>query len=80
MRLHKKPKPVGACSVCRALTDQYMDLNHRCSKTVHGRRCYGTYKSAITFLWDQCDTCEATGKVGRQRCSACDGFGWKLYG
>ena len=80
MRPKKKPKPIAACSVCHALTDQHMNLNHRCDQVVNGRRCYGTFKSAITFLWDQCESCEGIGKVGTQTCSACAGFGWKLYG
>jgi hypothetical protein len=54
-------------------------LNHRCGHQFNGRRCYGTYKSAITYLWDQCEGCEATGQVGTQTCSECAGFGWKLY-
>lgn len=80
MRLDKRPKPLAACSVCHALSNQHEYLNHRCGVTVNGRRCYGTYKSAITYLWDQCESCEATGKVGTQVCSECAGFGWKLYG
>jgi len=80
MRPKKKPKPIGACSVCHALTDQHINVNHRCDQAVNGRRCYGTFKSAITFLWDQCESCEGTGKVGTQACSACASFGWKLYG
>ena len=79
MRPSKKPKPLGACNVCNALTDQHEQLNHRCDKVVNGRRCYGTYKSAITFLWDECETCEGAGVVGTQKCTACDGFGWRLY-
>ena len=80
MRLGKKAKPFAACSVCQALTSQRGDLNHRCGKVVNGRRCWGTYKSAVTFLWDPCESCEATGRVGTQVCGECAGFGWKLYG
>jgi DnaJ-class molecular chaperone len=80
MRKDKKPKPAGACSVCGALTDQHTALNHRCDKVVNGRRCSGTYKSAMTFLWDPCEACESTGQVGSQPCSACAGFGWTMYG
>ncbi len=65
--------------MCHALTDLHEVLNHRCDKVVTGRRCYGTYKSALTYLWDQCETCDGTGKVGPQKCTACDGFGWILY-
>ncbi len=80
MRPDKRPKPLGACSVCYALTNQHEYLNHRCNQVINGRRCYGTFKSAMTYLWDQCESCEATGKVGTQVCSECSGFGWKMYG
>jgi len=80
MRTGKQPKPAGACSVCLALMRRREVLNHRCDQVVNGRRCYGTYKSAMTSLWDQCVSCEGTGKVGTQACSECAGFGWKMYG
>ncbi|MBI4192098.1 MAG: hypothetical protein HY525_16355 [Betaproteobacteria bacterium] len=78
MKLVKKEKPLGVCNVCRAYTDQHEYVNHRCNKTVHGRRCYGTFKSGLGEVWDQCQTCHATGKVGTQTCSECAGFGWHL--
>jgi len=80
MRSDKKPKPLGVCNVCHALTNLHEALNHRCVKVVNGRRCYGTYKSALTDLWDACESCEGTGRVGTQDCTACGGFGWTLYG
>jgi hypothetical protein len=80
MRAHKQDKPTAACNVCRALVNGLEHLNHRCNAVVNGRRCYGIYKSAMTYLWDQCESCEATGKVGPQVCSACAGFGWVMYG
>lgn len=80
MRLSKLPHPLAVCSVCGAMTNEHESLNHRCDRTVTGRRCYGTYKSGVSHLWDQCESCEATGKVGSQVCSACNGFGWNLYG
>jgi hypothetical protein len=46
---------------------------------VSGRRCYGIYKSALTFLWDACESCDSTGRVGSLGCRECKGFGWKLY-
>jgi len=80
VRLSKQPHPLAACNVCHALTNQHESLNHRCDKTVTGRRCYGTYKSGVANLWDQCESCEATGMVGSQVCSACGGYGWTMYG
>jgi hypothetical protein len=80
MRKEKKEKPLGACGVCHGLTDKHEHLNHRCNQVVNGRRCYGIYKSALTYLWDQCESCEASGKVGTQACGGCAGFGWVMYG
>ena len=80
MRPSKLHHPLGVCSVCHALTNLHEALNHRCDKVVTGRRCYGTYKSGMAYLWDQCESCEATGVVGSQKCSACEGYGWTLYG
>ena len=59
-RPEKKPKPLAACSVCHALSNVHEELNQRCRAVVSGRRCYGIYKSAITYLWDACGSCEST--------------------
>jgi hypothetical protein len=76
----KKPKPAGVCNVCHALTKHHEHLNHRCDHVVNGRRCYGTFKSAMTDLWDECGSCQGVGMVGSEVCSECAGFGWRLYG
>jgi hypothetical protein len=65
--------------VCHGLSNQREFLNHRCNEVVSGRRCYGIYKSALTFLWDACESCDSTGRVGSLGCRECKGFGWKLY-
>jgi hypothetical protein len=80
MLLSKLHHPLGVCDVCHALTNQHESINHRCHRTVTGRRCYGAYKSGIGFLWDACESCGATGRVGSQACTECGGYGWKLYG
>lgn len=74
------PKPLAACDVCHALTNVHEFVNHRCDKVVNGRRCYGHYKSSLGMLWDRCETCNGTGKVGSVPCTGCQGFGWILYG
>jgi len=74
----KKHKPLGVCSVCRALTEQHAQVNHRCVHVVNGRRCYGIFKSGLVHVWDECLTCGASGRVGTQICTACNGFGWHL--
>jgi hypothetical protein len=80
VRREKKGKPLAACSVCHALTNEHVYLNHRCSAIVSNRRCSGIYKSALSYLWDACEGCEAIGMVGSQVCTECKGFGWKMYG
>jgi len=80
LRAEKRPKPLAYCNVCHALTHRHELLNHRCNAIVNNRRCYGTYKSALTVLWDACEACDAAGKIGTQVCAECKGFGWKLYG
>jgi len=79
MQGDKLPKPCGVCSVCSALSSDRRFLNQRCAGTFNGRRCSGILKIATSRLWDQCEGCGATGKVGSQGCSACLSFGWKMY-
>jgi hypothetical protein len=79
MVVSKLPKPGGVCNVCQALTNRREALNHRCDRTVNGRRCSGNVKSAVHVLWDECDSCHATGAIGSQKCTECEGFGWRLY-
>jgi hypothetical protein len=79
MRQEKLAKPSGVCSICAALTSERRLLNQRCGGTFNGRRCSGIYKSATGRVWDQCDPCGATGRVGSQACRACLAFGWKMY-
>lgn len=79
MRPQKKDKPLAVCSVCQALTERRDQLNHRCDRIVSGRRCYGRFQSGLTRLWDECQGCDGTGKVGTLPCVECKGYGWKLY-
>jgi hypothetical protein len=80
LRPERKAKPLAVCNVCHALTNQHELLNHRCNETVNNRRCYGIFKSALAYLWDACEGCECTGRIGSQVCTECKGFGWKMYG
>jgi DnaJ-class molecular chaperone len=79
MRPQKKDKPLAVCTVCQALTDRHEYRNNRCNQIVAGRRCSGQFQSALTRLWDECQGCTGTGKVGTQVCTECKGFGWNLY-
>ena len=78
MARFKRPKPLAACSECRALTDLHVLVNHRCDSVVNGRRCPGIYHSDLSFVWDQCQACDATGYVGSKVCVECAGMGWRL--
>jgi hypothetical protein len=80
MQRTKKPKPLAVCTICRALIGPQQHVNQRCDKVVSGRRCAGTFHSDLSFVWDPCQECEATGWVGSQVCSSCSGFGWRLFG
>ena len=80
MRRIRKPKPLGVCNVCGQLSDQIVMINHRCTHTVHGRRCAGLFKSELSHVWVVCESCDAVGKVGTVICSECSGFGWRLLG
>jgi DnaJ-class molecular chaperone len=79
MALSVKPKPLAVCSVCQMPSVRREDLNHRCRSTFQGRRCYGTFKSGVTVLWDRCESCKGHGQVGTQPCAECHGFGWRVY-
>lgn len=68
------------CNVCHALTDQHEYLNQRCHQVVNGRRCYGTFRSGLGYLWDRCESCQGSGRVGSRECGECAGYGWKMYG
>ena len=77
--LDKLHKPLAVCSVCSALSNAHEQLNQRCHGTFNGRRCYGVMRSGVSALWDECESCHATGKVGPLPCRECESFGWKLY-
>jgi DnaJ-class molecular chaperone len=79
MHQSKKEKPSGVCTVCQASFNKHEALNHRCDKVLTGRRCAGVVKSAVNTLWDECESCHATGKVGPLPCRECAGFGWRIY-
>lgn len=75
----KKRKPVGVCSVCFALTEDRDKLNHRCQAVHKNRRCPGRFLHDLSHVWDECQSCHATGKVGSEVCVECAGFGWRLF-
>ena len=58
---------------CSRYLDRILEID------VAGRRCAGVVKSAVNTLWDECESCHATGKVGPLPCRECAGFGWRLY-
>lgn len=74
----KKSKPLAVCTVCGAFSGERLDINNRCTKALYGRRCSGTLKSSLGRVWDECQACFATGKVGSETCVECSGWGWHL--
>ena len=76
---YKKPKPLGVCTVCKDFTDEHIRMNHRCIRSTPGRRCTGIYKSSLNVVFNECASCQASGKVGSLKCSECQGWGWVLH-
>lgn len=76
----KKTKPLAVCEVCGAFTGERGDVNHRCGHLLYGKRCSGTFKSNLGHVWEECQGCGATGKVGSENCVECSGWGWRLIG
>ena len=74
----KRPKPLAVCLVCGALTIERRDVNHRCNKRLHGRRCWGAFRSNLGQVWNECLVCYGKGKVGSEACVECAGWGWNL--
>jgi hypothetical protein len=80
MRQTKKLKPLAVCTLCRTLIEPQQRVNQRCSNVVTGRRCAGTFRSDLSFVWDPCRGCDATGRLGSLACNECAGHGWRLFG
>ncbi|MCC6473530.1 MAG: hypothetical protein IT514_07265 [Burkholderiales bacterium] len=74
----RKRKPLGVCDVCGAYIGIKMYLNHRCQQSRYGRRCPGKYKSDLGHVWNECQSCRATGVLGGGACPDCGGWGWSL--
>lgn len=73
----KRDMPVGSCTICRATTFNACRINERCSSTNDGKRCKGVYGSALNEGdWEECSSCNATGRRANKQCIQCDGAGW----
>jgi len=76
----KRAQPVGVCSICSALTNLREDIYYGCDRFVNGTRCAGTFNSATMYVWYECGSCKATGKVESDICGKCFGYGWTVHG
>lgn len=77
MTSSKLRTPVAVCAVCGAYTRNDNFINQRCGHTVAGKRCKGAYGDAQQEKdWEECPSCNATGRVQGDKCSQCEGFGW----
>lgn len=73
----KREKPVAVCTRCGAYSRRVEVINQRCSNVYGRKRCKGVWGSALNYNdWEECPTCEATGRESSGRCSQCDGFAW----
>lgn len=75
---NKLSPPVAVCTACRSYSTNPNDINKRCGKIFKGKRCTGTWRSAITnYDWDECPNCRGTGSQDQHRCNQCSGVGWR---
>lgn len=71
------PHPVGVCGRCGATTRSAASINNPCGRRIDGKRCAGSFGSAIGEKdWEGCPTCAKTGRVDGARCEQCEGDGW----
>ena len=72
-----KPRPVGICTHCGAISYDTGQLNGRCTEQVAGTRCVGVKGSARREDdWKLCEKCAGSGKAGRASCGYCAEAGW----
>jgi hypothetical protein len=64
--------------VCGHTSRDMGGIGQRCGQKFGGKRCKGVNSSALnTQDWEECPTCQATGREGGARCPQCDGDGWR---
>jgi len=77
--MEKLPRPEAVCTRCRAYTREVQSINQRCPNHVGGKRCQGVFRSALGESdWEECPTCQTTGRDGNGICARCEGFGWNF--
>jgi DnaJ-class molecular chaperone len=75
----EKSHPVGYCTGCRRTTYNATDINKPCRRTIGGKKCKGTIRSALyEGDWQKCEACQGTGFSNNVHCSVCGGDGWLL--
>lgn len=73
----KKHPPEAVCTECGKYWHSILVANKRCNQKYGGKRCQGTFSSAVTVGdWEECTVCDATGVKDEQRCVACQGSGF----
>lgn len=73
----KRTPPVAVCTNCGAVSYRPDVINERCGNRYGGKRCSGTFGSAINNGdWEECPSCAGTGLSGEQECRPCSGSGW----
>jgi hypothetical protein len=69
--------PVAVCTVCHAYSTNISVINERCGNRYNNKRCQGVWRSALSEGdWQECSSCNATGREPQGRCNQCGGFGW----
>jgi len=70
--------PVAVCTTCGDTTYRVEAVNNPCGRQPSGKRCKGTYGSALNNDdWAKCGVCRGSGKDSTAAtCAACQGSGW----
>ena len=54
--------PVAVCTKCGAYTYRAEAINNQCNVRINGKRCTGTFRSAIgPNDWETCEECSGSG-------------------
>ncbi len=73
----KRLPPVAVCTGCGAHSYSAPAINQPCARMIGGKRCRGVYGSTLgTKDWDECRTCQGTGRFEQGQCLECEGCGW----
>lgn len=72
--------PSARCTRC-GMPGPETRINERCSNTLNGKRCKGTFRSALNEGdWSICSACGGSRILEGRGCQYCHGSGWVYTG